>query len=84
MLSPKEKRKASQIYHLLIKIKKNLIKNRISVKNLRKNILKLGANRIDYIQILDINKLVQPYKKNKKYRIFVSYYLGSTRLIDNV
>ena len=50
----------------------------------RLKIVKLGANKIDYIETLDINKLVKPYKKNNKYKIFIAYYLGSTRLIDNI
>ena len=51
---------------------------------LKKKILQLGVSRIDYIKILDINKVIKPHKKNKKYRIFIAYYLRSTRLIDNV
>ena len=47
-------------------------------------ILKLGSNKIDYIEKIDINKLIKPYKENKKIRIFVAYYLRSTRLIDNI
>ena len=44
----------------------------------------IGVRRIDYIKILNINKIFKPYKKKNKYRIFVAYYLGSTRLIDNI
>ena len=84
LLSSKEKKIASQIYHLLINKKKYLIKNKLQIIDLKKNILKLGARKIDYVQVLDVNKLVKPYKKNKKYRIFIAYYLRSTRLIDNV
>ena len=51
---------------------------------IKNTIYNLGANKIDYIKILDINKLIQPYKKIKRYKIFIAYYLGSTRLIDNI
>ena len=43
-----------------------------------------GINKIDYIKILDINKIIKPFKKVKKYKIFIAYYLGTTRLIDNI
>ena len=43
----------------------------------------MGVKKIDYIEILDINKIVKPYKKRENYKIFIAYYLGSTRLIDN-
>ena len=84
LLSLKEKKIASKIYKLLIYKKKFLFKNKLPLKILKKKILKLGVNKIDYIEILDINKLTKPFKKNKKYKIFISYYLGSTRLIDNI
>ena len=44
----------------------------------------MGATKIDYVEILDINRIVRPYNKKKKLRIFVAYYLESTRLIDNI
>jgi pantothenate synthetase len=53
----------------------NFIKNKI---------LKLGANKIDYIKMLNLNKIIKPYKKTKKNKIFIAYYLKSTRLIDNI
>ena len=84
LLSLKEKKIACKIYKLLIYKKKILFKNKLLLKMLKRKILKLGANKIDYIEILDINKLIKPFKKNEKYKIFISYYLGSTRLIDNI
>jgi len=63
---------------------KYLIKKKISLNRIKNKILKLSVRKIDYIQLLDINKLIRPYKKNKKYRIFIAYYLRTTRLIDNI
>ena len=83
-LSYNDKKVASKIYKYLINNKKKLIKNINYLKEVKKNILNIGAKKIDYIQVLDVNKLVKPYKKNKKYKIFVAYYLGLTRLIDNI
>ena len=44
----------------------------------------LGVNKIDYVEIIDINKFEDQNKKKKNLRIFIAYYIGSTRLIDNI
>ena len=41
-------------------------------------------NRIDYLEMLDVNKLIKPFIKKNNYKIFIAYYLGKTRLIDNI
>ena len=84
LLSVKEKIIASKIFKLLINKKQNLIKNKSSLKILKRMIYNLGVKKIDYIEVLDINRLTIPFKKKKKYKIFIAYYLGSTRLIDNI
>ena len=84
LLSVKEKKIASDIYKFLINNRTNIIKKNLSLREIKKKIFKLGVNKIDYIEVLDINKLVKPYKKNKKYKIFIAYYLKTTRLIDNI
>ena len=67
----------------------NLLVNRLFfhpnfLKILKRMIFALGVRKIDYIKVLDVNKLIKPFKKEKKYKIFIAYYLGSTRLIDNI
>ena len=84
LLSMNEKNVASKIYKFLISRKNTLVKNRSALKTLKRKILKLGATKIDYIQILDINKIIKPFKQSKKYKIFIAYYLRSIRLIDNI
>ena len=84
LLSHNEKLIASKIYKLLIRQKKSLIKKRVYLRNIKKKIFKIGAAKIDYIKILDINKLVKPYKNRIMYKIFIAYYLRKTRLIDNI
>ena len=84
LLSYKEKIIASKIFKLLKNKKHNLIKDKKKLKIIKREILKLGVSKIDYIQSLNINKLIKPYKKNSKYKIFIAYYLRSTRLIDNI
>ena len=75
---------ASRVYKLLYKSKKLLIMKKNILKKIKNNIFQFGVKKIDYIKLLDINKQTRPYKKNKKYKLFVAYYLGSTRLIDNI
>ena len=84
LLSSNEKNIASKIYKLIINRKQNLIKNKYNLKTLKRKIYKFGVKRIDYIKIIDVNKLIKPYIKKNKYKIFIAYYLGTTRLIDNV
>jgi pantoate--beta-alanine ligase len=75
---------ASRVYKLLYKSKKLLIKNKNILKKIKNNMFQFGVKKIDYIELIDINKQTRPFKKNKKYKLFVAYYLGSTRLIDNI
>lgn len=84
LLSLKEKTIASQIYKLIKNSKHNIINNKMSLKLIKGKIYKLGATKIDYIKILNINKLIRPYIKSNRFNIFVAYYLGKTRLIDNI
>jgi len=75
---------ASRVYKLLYKNKKKLIIKKNILQNIKNIIFQFGVRKIDYIKLLDINKQTRPFKKNKKYKLFVAYYLGSTRLIDNI
>ena len=84
LLSAKEKKSASNIYNFLKNKKYMLLNNKISFDKIKKKIVRFGANKIDYIKVLDINKIIKPYKKENNYKIFISYYLKSTRLIDNL
>ena len=36
------------------------------MKDIKRKILEIGATKIDYIKILDINKLIKPYKNKNK------------------
>ncbi|MDP7541007.1 MAG: pantoate--beta-alanine ligase [Candidatus Pelagibacter bacterium] len=75
---------ASRVYKLLHKSKKLLIMKKNVLKKIKNKISQFGIKKIDYIELLDINKQTIPFKKNKKYKLFIAYYLGSTRLIDNI
>ena len=84
LLSFEEKRTASKVYNLIKLEKEKIVKNMKSLKNLKNDILKMGIIKIDYLKLLDTNKLIKPFKKKCNYRIFIAYYLGSVRLIDNI
>ena len=64
--------------------KRNLIRQKITLNKIKNKILSFGSIKIDYLEVLDINKLTKPFKKTKKYKIFIAYYLGTIRLIDNI
>ena len=75
---------ASRVYKLLYKSKKLLNIKKNVLKKIKNKIFQFGVKKIDYIKFIDINKQTKPFKKNKKYKLFIAYYLGSTRLIDNI
>jgi len=84
LLTLNEKKIASLVYKIIYKLKVKIIKKQILIKEIKKIINKAGVSKIDYIKALDINNLIMSSGKKKSYRIFVAYYLGSTRLIDNI
>ena len=84
LLTSKEKIISGYIYNFLKKNKIKITNSKFSEKFLKNSILKLGASKIDYIKTLDTNKITKPYLRRKKYKIFIAYYLGSTRLVDNI
>ena len=84
LLSPKEKIIASKVYKILKKNKTRLIKNLNHLNYVKNEIAKLDIKKIDYIEILDINKIVKPFKRKPIKRIFIAYYLKKVRLIDNI
>jgi len=84
LLSKKEKVIAGLIYSFLKNNKKKIFDKFFSLNFIKNKILKFGANKIDYIKMLNVNKIIKPYKKTKKNKIFIAYYLRTTRLIDNI
>ena len=85
-LKSKEFKIASNIYkHLLninSKIKKDL---RLFKKNsIKRDLISLGATKIDYIENLNIKKFEKNKKIKNKFRLFFDYYINNIRLIDNI
>ena len=86
LLTKKQLKKAAKVYRFL-----KSIKSKINIKNFEdasykiKNKLKeIGLNKIDYISILNLKDLSKPKSRNLNFNIFIAYYLGKVRLIDNL
>ena len=84
LLNNTEKDIASKIFKIIKSNKKKLIQKKIKVYEIKNTLYSMKVKKIDYIEILDINKIIKPFKKIAKYKIFYAYYLNKTRLIDNI
>ena len=84
-LSNKEMQIAKKIYIYLHKIKKKVKKNMkfFNRSLFEKELIKLGVSKIDYLNIINLEKLKKAKNKKEKFNIFIAYYLNNIRLIDN-
>ena len=67
--------------------KKRLIKKKFTnfnTVNVKKDLMNLGINKIDYIDILNSQTLIRPRSNRENFKIFIAFYLNKTRLIDNI
>ena len=53
-------------------------------KEIKKKDFILGANKIDYVENYNINNFKKAKKGNENFNIFIAYYIGNVRLIDNI
>jgi pantoate--beta-alanine ligase len=77
---------ASNIFYYLSDIKKK-IKNNYSLFNvnkIKKDLIYLGASKIDYLENYNIRSFKKIKRPNKKFNLFFAYYIKNTRLIDNI
>lgn len=85
-LSIKEKKIASRVYKNLIKFK-NIVKknsNKFKIFDLIEIIKRLGVNKVEYVELLNIKNLQKPKNYKTNFNIFIAYYIRNIRLIDNV
>jgi len=89
LLSKKDLNQARYIAKKLKRFKKQLIKNSNVIKEFDKfkntliKIVKSQFNiKIEYLEVKSEKNLTK-YKKNKKFRILIAYYINNIRLIDN-
>ena len=77
---------ASNIFHYLSNLKKKIIKNYnlFNENKIKKDLINLGASKIDYLENYNIKSFKKIKKSNKKFKLFFAYYIKNTRLIDNI
>ena len=85
-LNTKQLKIASKIYKLNLAAKIKLKKRfRFSILNkLKENLNKVGIKKLDYVEIYNIKKFKKLNKSSQNFNIFIAYYLGEVRLIDNI
>ena len=77
---------AANIYQHLKKIKKILVSANLKEQKLKiiKKLKFLGIKKIDYLEYVNIKTFNSVKKINKDCNIFIAYYIGKVRLIDNL
>ena len=86
ILKKKELSIASNIYKYLFNLNKKLKKNYklFNIKKIRKDLVLLGATKIDYVTNLKINTFKKHRKLKNNFKLFFAYYIKNIRLIDNI
>ena len=77
---------ASNIFRYLSNLKKKIKFNYkfFKVNIVKKDLISLGATKIDYIENIDLDTLKKVKKNKKKFKLFIAYYINQIRLIDNI
>jgi len=87
-LSAKQNSLAALVYNELVSLRKSLKNSNISIFPILKEeiIRKLSKEdiKIEYLEILCRNNLSIPTEKDMDVNIFVAFYIGDVRLIDNI
>ena len=64
------------------KIQQNF--NSVRRNTIKKDLILLGATKIDYIENIDLKILQKKNTRKKRFKLFVAYYIKNIRLIDNI
>jgi len=85
-LNNKELLIASNIYKYLLNLKKKIKNNYklFKINTIKKDLISLGATKIDYVENLNMKKFKKNKKLENKFRLFFAYYINNVRLIDNI
>jgi len=85
-LGKKQLRIAEKIYNFIKKNKKFILKKILNKKRYEifNKLTEFGANKIDYIDCIDLQKRKNCKNIKNKFNVFVAYYVGNIRLIDNL
>ena len=86
MLKKSQILQAGMIYSYISNNKKKILNKILNNKKseIVNKLIKLGAQKVEYIECLNLKKL--EFSKNTKnsFNVFVAYYLNDVRLIDNL
>ena len=84
-LNKLEKRNLIKIIKTLKNYKKKIKLNKIKydLSKIKKEIIFLGAKKVDYIEILDLKTLKKPKRNKSNFNLFFAFYIGKVRFIDN-
>jgi pantoate--beta-alanine ligase len=88
-LNEVERKIAGKIYENLNLSKQEILDEKnidLILQKTAQNLLKIGANKIDYLQICDEENLspISIFNPQIKSRLFIAIYVGEIRLIDNI
>ena len=83
LLNKKERYIASNVYKIISKNKNKIIKSIFHIKKIKNILMSAGIKKIDYLEVLDVGKILNEKTKKKKLKIFLAYYIKKVRLIDN-
>ena len=77
---------AGRVYKFIKNNKKYILKQILAKKRSRllKHLVELGVRKIDYIECVDLNKKTLCNNVRNKFNVFIAYYVGDVRLIDNL
>jgi pantoate--beta-alanine ligase len=77
---------AGKIYRYVKKNKKMILGKILNnkKKEIIDKIIKLGADKIEYIECLNLKNLIYCKSNKMSFNIFISYYMSGVRLIDNL
>ena len=81
-LNKKQIKIAGKLYKYLKKNKKLFFL--LKKNNILRKIKLLGVEKVEYLEFVNLKTLKVSKKKDRNYNIFISYYIGGVRLIDNL
>jgi pantoate--beta-alanine ligase len=85
-LNKKQLMKAAKIYKFIKNNKKFILYKILNKKKAEINarLIKLGAKKIDYIECVNLIKKKICKNSRTKFNVFIAYFIGNIRLIDNL
>ncbi len=77
---------ASNIFYYLYNLKKRIKKDYslFDKDKIKKDLIELGANKIDYLENYNVKNFKKITKTSKNFNLFFAYYIKKIRLIDNI